>query len=622
MIRVRLAFALLLLLPACKASEDITEPLPPPISGGTLRAIGSEIVLSDPDRDRVQIVHLETSAVRTIAMQPNDEPGRVTDDGKGRAYVALRRGGAIAVIDLAQAKLAARIAVCPNPRGLEVDTRLQQLHVACSGGELVTLALADLSRVRTLRLDRDLRDVVRVGDELWVSRFRAAEILILDAAGNVTRRDRPGSVPLGNGTHDPSVPITAFGKPSVAWRLVPRPNGDGALLLHQLASGAPVSVQPGGYGAAGSPCDESLVTPAFSVLRGTAAPPWSVRFGRASLAVDAAVSPDGTTAAFVAPGNSTIPADHERGDALRESPFFGIRAENLPPASTGRDLPAASQLLLAHIPEPPAPGMPQIADCIGVDGPLASDPHEAIAVAFLDDSLVAVQTREPALRVFDLSGGARRAFIPLGSDPIESRGHALFHRATASGLACASCHPEGGDDGQTWTFDGIGPRRTQNLRGGVLQTAPFHWGGDLPTFASLVKEVMFGRMSGPPLSEGSIRKLERWVGSIPALTPSPPLDPAAAERGRELFHGASTGCADCHAGPKLTNNAMSNVGTGRALQVPSLLGVSHRAPFMHDGCAPTLRDRFGECGGGDRHGDTSHLSEPEINDLVAYLESL
>jgi cytochrome c peroxidase len=67
---------------------------------------------------------------------------------------------------------------------------------------------------------------------------------------------------------------------------------------------------------------------------------------------------------------------------------------------------------------------------------------------------------------------------------------------------------------------------------------------------------------------------------------------------------------------------MSNVGTGRALQVPSLLGVSHRAPFMHNGCAPTLRDRFGACGGGDRHGNTSHLSEPEINDLGAYLESL
>ena len=36
----------------------------------------------------------------------------------------------------------------------------------------------------------------------------------------------------------------------------------------------------------------------------------------------------------------------------------------------------------------------------------------------------------------------------------------------------------------------------------------------------------------------------------------------------------------------------------------------------------TLRDRFGPCGGGDLHGETSTLSEAEIDDLVAYMETL
>jgi hypothetical protein len=43
---------------------------------------------------------------------------------------------------------------------------------------------------------------------------------------------------------------------------------------------------------------------------------------------------------------------------------------------------------------------------------------------------------------------------------------------------------------------------------------------------------------------------------------------------------------------------------------------------MHDGCAATLRDRFGACGGGDNHGHTSQLTPAELDDLIAYLESL
>jgi cytochrome c peroxidase len=57
-------------------------------------------------------------------------------------------------------------------------------------------------------------------------------------------------------------------------------------------------------------------------------------------------------------------------------------------------------------------------------------------------------------------------------------------------------------------------------------------------------------------------------------------------------------------------------------KVPSLLGVAVRAPYMHDGCAATLRDRFGACGGGDLHGKTSTLSETQLSDLIAFLESL
>jgi hypothetical protein len=43
---------------------------------------------------------------------------------------------------------------------------------------------------------------------------------------------------------------------------------------------------------------------------------------------------------------------------------------------------------------------------------------------------------------------------------------------------------------------------------------------------------------------------------------------------------------------------------------------------MHDGCARTLTQRFGICGGGDAHGKTSQLNETQIGELVAFMQTL
>jgi len=54
----------------------------------------------------------------------------------------------------------------------------------------------------------------------------------------------------------------------------------------------------------------------------------------------------------------------------------------------------------------------------------------------------------------------------------------------------------------------------------------------------------------------------------------------------------------------------------------SLVGVSYRLPVMHDGCAETLRARFDPDCGGDRHGNTGHLVEEQLGDLVTYPQTL
>src|SRR6185295_19662796 len=113
-------------------------------------------------------------------------------------------------------------------------------------------------------------------------------------------------------------------------------------------------------------------------------------------------------------------------------------------------------------------------------------PGAPIAVAFAVDGRLLVQTRDPAALVVTspATTPAILLHVPL-SLTARDTGFEIFNQPTRAGIACMSCHPEGGDDGHTWFFgeDSIGgpfhPRRTQSLRGGILGTAPFHWNGDM-----------------------------------------------------------------------------------------------------------------------------------------------
>jgi hypothetical protein len=142
----------------------------------------------------------------------------------------------------------------------------------------------------------------------------------------------------------------------------------------------------------------------------------------------------------------------------------------------------------------------------------------------------------------------------------------------------------------------------------------------------LVDEVMVRRMGGA--QETDVRKtaLQNWLFSLTPPAPIVAADDAQATHGRAIFESADAGCSGCHSGPHLTSNQSVYVGTsdpGHVLQVPSLHGVGYRAPFLHNGCAVTLKDRFDPgCGGGDQHGHTSQLSDSDVSDLIAYLDSL
>ena len=149
----------------------------------------------------------------------------------------------------------------------------------------------------------------------------------------------------------------------------------------------------------------------------------------------------------------------------------------------------------------------------------------------------------------------------------------------------------------------------------------------MPNIDAIMSEVFVHRMGGVQQGPRHSKVLQNWLGSLNAFPSSgPSKETANVVHGKALFNDAKTACATCHGGARFTNNTNTDVGTSRSFQVPTLVGVAARAPFMHDGCAKTLKDRFAKgndaCTGGIMHGDTSALSEADVDDLVGYLETL
>lgn len=140
---------------------------------------------------------------------------------------------------------------------------------------------------------------------------------------------------------------------------------------------------------------------------------------------------------------------------------------------------------------------------------------------------------------------------------------------------------------------------------------------------------------------------DRWnAGDNNALSP-------AARLGQDLFFEKAN-CASCHMGDGFTDGIFHTLGVGwdprtktykddgrflvtkdprhrGAFKVPGLRDVSRRAPYMHDGSIPTLRDVvafYNKGGGADVLNLTGRMRKPlgltdaEVTALVAFLQSL
>ncbi|MEO0604170.1 MAG: c-type cytochrome [Myxococcota bacterium] len=558
-----------------------------PLYGGTMIVDGEHVIVADPGTDTVHLFDGTLTSPRSVALPEHTEPFRIATDGT-TAWVTLRGTGELAAIDLEGGTLDRRAVVCAEPRGVAVDE--DRLLVACASGELVALD-PDLAVVQTTPVAPDLRDVVVDGNDIWLSTFRDARVLRVDGTSFGVVQE---SAPALDTTDQPQSVAR------VAWRMQAHPDG-GVLVLHQAATGDAIALDGTGVGQdTGRPPIGDGENP----YGGDACLPGE---SRNSTHLTRVTRDETTTGGALFSGGPRYDFSIHDGEVHLPNGQFAnvIGGPGLPGQGT-----STTSVELDQAVEGPA--------CI-FDRPRgAAQDRVVTAIAHTEDGRQLAFSREPSV-LFDGT-----ADVSLGGDAANADSFDLFHEPASTGLACASCHPEGQDDGHVWQFEDLGPRRTQNLAGGVATRTPFHWDGEFDDLDALMTDVFVGRMGGAEVTGESVTALGAWLDGLPTLR-STPADPARVDAGREVFTSPEAGCADCHFGSQLSDAALHVVRSGaEATKTPSLRGVGSRGPWMSDGCAPTLAARLTDeaCGGGDQHGRTSHLTADERAALVAYLMSL
>lgn len=207
----------------------------------------------------------------------------------------------------------------------------------------------------------------------------------------------------------------------------------------------------------------------------------------------------------------------------------------------------------------------------------------------------------------------------------QHEGYVLFHTADPAmsqrgAMACSTCHPDNRTDGLSWRIEKK-ELQTPILAGRVVGTHPYKWdGGDKDITTSLTMTMK--RLGGFGLDKARTAALVAYVEALPA--PRAPTRAAAmVARGKKVFDSAEAGCRSCHDGPAYTDQEKHKFsGTLAESDTPSLVGLAASAPYFHDGSAATLEALLRDRGAVHGMGDASKLSEQQVSDLIAFLETL
>jgi len=241
----------------------------------------------------------------------------------------------------------------------------------------------------------------------------------------------------------------------------------------------------------------------------------------------------------------------------------------------------------------------------------------------------------------DARGGA--VSIKLGPEvemtPVR-KGEMFFNDASLcfqKWLSCASCHPgDARPDALNWDLlnDGMGnPKNTKSLLLSHKTPPSMSLGGRASADVAVRTGIRFIQFAVRPQADAEA--IDEYLKSLTPL-PSPHLVKSwwsrklklskAAEKGKRIFNKAQ--CSQCHSGSYYTDMKMYNVGTGKgreegkAFDTPTLIEVWRTGPYLNDGSAATLKDVLTVFNKNDMHGETSGLSEEQLQQLAEYVLSL
>ncbi len=259
----------------------------------------------------------------------------------------------------------------------------------------------------------------------------------------------------------------------------------------------------------------------------------------------------------------------------------------------------------------------------------------------LDDTISVIDTRTNRVA----------ATIPLDGPKdlsILRYGEQTFYTARYSfqgQIGCANCHIDSTFDGLTWDLepDGFGVDIVENkLLEGIKNVGPYKWNGanpDIPTECGPRTEKYFWRSEnydGRTLTDlvTYIRSLQprpnRWRAPDGELTAAEEHGKAIFERDKDNFGKPipeTNRCSYCHIGPEGTDRKLSDVGTKKPtdrsgfLKTPQLTNIGLMAPYLHDGSAPSLEEIWTVFNPEDKHGRTNDLTKNQLNDLIEYLRT-
>jgi cytochrome c peroxidase len=266
-------------------------------------------------------------------------------------------------------------------------------------------------------------------------------------------------------------------------------------------------------------------------------------------------------------------------------------------------------------------------------------PH---GVAVIGNNVYAAEHFTDTLCVLDLESKSYKPTtqIALGPKPeltIQRRGEQLFFDATICfqhWQSCGSCHPDARVDGFNWDLmnDGLGnPKNTRNMllvhQAGPAMSLPSVRENAEAAVRAGITHILFAVRP-----DDEAKAMDEYLKSLQPV-PSPylvdgKLSPAA-ERGKKIFFDAKVGCANCHPEPIYNDKLAHDVASAGKYDKPTdkyntprLVECWRTAPYMHDGQYITIKDLLTKGKHGAKGGDTSKLTDKDMDDLAEFVNSL